>query len=188
MDRLGVINRALMKVALPLAATLQDCDWNANLVFEDCTTEVLREHSWSFAQRLAVLEMLPDTPAFGFRYAYKMPEDCVHMTDVRAQGDIRAPKAKMVTQGRRVLTNASPCYARYTAKDLDPDNWPSDFTDATACRIAWEIAALSAEKLSLIPSLVQLYQRALNIAMKNDAREETTRVPPDESLYSVRGE
>lgn len=188
MTRLEIINHALLKVGLPLAAGLDDCDWNANFVFDAGAEQALRAHAWGFAQRLAVLERLAQAPAFGFSHAYRMPEDCIRVVEVRPGNDLRSPRARFICQGRQVLTNAAPCNARYTARALDPEIWPADFANAAACKIACEIAALSAEKTQLVPQLIQLYQLSLAEAMGADAREETSRVPLDESLYAIRGE
>lgn len=186
MTRLDIINNALLKTALPLAASIDDCDWNANFVFDTCAEQALRAHAWGFAQRLASLSRLPDSPPFGFSYAYAMPEDCLRVIDCRPAAELRSPRARFVTQGRRVLTNASPCNARYIARDLNPENWPPDFANAVACRIACEIAALSAEKIQLVPQLLQIYQLAIAQAQASDAREETERVPLDDSLHAAR--
>ena len=185
MDKLQLINSALLKTGLPPAATLNDCDWNASAVFSLAAEEALRTHAWSFAMRYATLER-SSAPPFGFDYAYRMPEDCVSVVDIRPTQDLRSPKARFVTRGRDIFTNASPCNARYTGREMDISIWPPDFCNAVATRIAAEIAGLSAEKMALAPQLLQLYQIAINEAIKNDAREETERVPLDESLYAGR--
>ena len=187
MDKLSIINNALLKVALPPAAALDDCDWNAGRVFESSAEECLRAHGWSFAMRYATLEQL-ESPPFGFKYAYQMPEDCVRVVDIRPGSDLRSPRARFVTRGRQVFTNANPANTRYTGRELDTEIWPGDFANAVSCRIAAEIAGLSAEKIAMIPQLMQLAQIALNQAIMTDAREETERVPLDDSLYASRGE
>lgn len=188
MTKLQIINNALLKVALPPAATLEDCDWNASSVFATCAEQALRAHAWGFAQAYAALERKAAPPAFGFSHAYAMPEDCVRVIDVRPGAEIRSPKARFVVQGRDVLTNASPANTRYVRRELNPENWPDDFANAVSCRIAAEIAGLSGEKIALIPQLMQMYQIAINQAMAADAHEETERVPLDESLYAARAE
>ena len=41
-DKLEVINNALMKIGLPLAASLEDCDWNAATVYDLVVEQILR--------------------------------------------------------------------------------------------------------------------------------------------------
>ena len=176
-DRLSVINAALMKVGLPLAADVNDCDWNASTIYEAVA---------EFATRFAVLTRSAAEPAFGFRYAYAMPSGCLRVVDVRCGEDLRSPKARFVVSGKLVYANVSPCNARYVARELDPADWPTDFADAVAARIAAEIANLSAQTMSMTPGLIQLYQLSLAQAQSIDATETTERVPLDESILRTR--
>lgn len=186
MDKLGVINMALLKTGLPLASSLKDCDWNAAFIFDLCVEQIERGFAWGFAQKFTVCARDATAPPFGFDYSYTLPADCLRVIDVRNQHDLRAPKCTYVLQGRKLLTSASPCNLRYVARNLEPGDWPGDFTDAVACLIACEIAALSAEKMSLVPVLTQKYQLALAQAQIADARENTERVPLNQSLFAAR--
>lgn len=187
MDRLQVINRALLKAGLPVSAILKDTDWNANLVYEDVATEILRGHPWGFAQKYATLAASVAGPEFGWDYAYSLPEDCMRVIDVHCQNDLRSPKCRYILAGEALYSNASPCHLRYVRRELDPDRWPPDFLDAVACRIAMEIIGLSGNNMGLVPQLTQLYNISLNTAQLIDAREGTERVPLPESLYASRG-
>lgn len=185
MDRLLVINKALMKAGLPLAASLNDVDWNAQLVFESCVDEALRGFAWGFAQRFEVLGM-SGAPAHGYRYGYGLPGDCLRVIDVHCMHDLRSPRARYVVSGRNLYCNVSPCNLRYVARNYEPEEWPVDFADAVACRIAMEIASLSTQTMKLLPSMMQLYQAALAQAQATDGRETQERVPLDESIWLAR--
>ena len=188
MDRLGVINRALMKTGLPLAASENDCDWNAASIFEDVACELLRSHPWGFATRGATLSREAE-PGQGYNYSYKLPDDCLRAIDVRSQHDSRAPKGRFAIEGRRLLTNLYPANVRYVKKILDPGEWPLDFANAVAARLAVEIAALSAESMNIVPQLTQLAQVAYAQAQLSDARESTERVRlPEQLTREGRGE
>lgn len=186
MDRLTIMNRALLKTGLPPAAALEDINWNANMVFEDVAVELLRGFPWGFAQKYAVLPQSQKKPVFGWNYSYDLPEDCLRVIDVHACNDLRAPKARYVISGRQLLCNVTPCNMRYVGKVLDPSLWSNDFADAVAARIACEIAGLAAENMGLVPQLMQLFNIALSQAQLSDAREETERVPLPDSLFASR--
>lgn len=188
MDKLWIINSALMKTGLPLAASLDDCDWNANYIYDNCTEQVLRSFAWGFAQKFASLPRESSEPQFAYKYYYRVPDDCLRLIDVHCQQSLRSPKARFSQQGKLIATNVSPCYLRYVARQLNPEDWPPDFADAVACLIATQIAALSAEKAGLVPHLLQYYQLALTQAQLSDARENTERVPLDSSIYAARGD
>lgn len=184
--KLSVINAALMKVGLPLAADLNDCDWNASSIHDAVAEQALRSFPWGFATRFAVLARSAQSPAFGFQHAYSLPVDCLRVVDVRCGEDLRSPRARFVISGRLVYANVTPCNCRYVARDLNPSNWPTDFADAVAARLAAEIANLSAQTMSMTPQLIQLYQLSLAQAQAIDATETTERVPLDESILAAR--
>ncbi len=185
MDQLGIINRSLMKCGLPLAAALDDCDWNAAFVFETCASECLRSFAWNFATRLAALSPA-GAPACGFNRQYQLPEDCLRLIDVHNVMDARAPKCRFQISGKTLYTQAIPCWVRYISRDIPCEDWPPDFTDAVACRIALEIAPLSTQTMSSVPQLMQLYQASLLTAQAVDARECAERVPLDHNILLAR--
>ena len=185
-DKLEVINNALMTIGLPLAASLEDCDWNASTVYDLVVEQILRSFNWGFAGVFTVITQSGGMPAHGFRSSYAMPADCLRVIDVRCNFDLRSPKARFVISGRDIFANVSPCNLRYVRLMLDPQDWPPDFTDAVSCRIAFEIASLSAQTMSMTPGLMQLYQLSLTQAQSVDATETTERVPLDESVLIAR--
>lgn len=191
MTKLDVINNALLKAGLPFAATQGDEDWNALFVFDKVVGEILRGYGWGFASKYAALNMDAGAPVHGFKYSYSLPADCIRMIDVHCQTDLRSPKARYKIAGRKLLTNASPCYVRYVsddaAKDEEIDSWPMDFMDAVAFRIALEITTLSGENMAVVPQLTQQYQISLGTAQLNDARESMERVPLEGSIQAARG-
>ncbi len=189
MDKLGVINAALMKVGLPLAASVEDADFNAATVYSTVVKQALRSFPWAFATKYAVLAVNSQkTPAHGFTYAYTLPADCLRVVDVRASSELRAPKGRFVHTDGVVYANISPCNARYVSDATvdTPGAWPDDFADAVACRIAAEIANLSAQTASMTPGLLQFAQLSLAQAQAVDSTETTERVPMDESIIAAR--
>lgn len=185
MDKLSVINAALMKCGLPLAASLQDADWGASSRFDSVTEQLLRAHAWNFATAYATPGQ-SGTPAHGYLYSYPVPADCVRVLDVRAAEDVRAPQARFSVVGATLYTNATPCNLRYTKMVTDPADWPADFADAVATRLAAEIAPLSAQSFGLGASLLQLAQLAFQQAQASDAAEHRERLPAGSPYLEVR--
>ena len=185
MDRLSVINAALMTCGLPLAAALNDTDWGAAERFDAVTEQLLRAHAWNFATRYATLSK-QGTPEHGYTQAYQVPADCLRVLDVRPGEDARSPQARFSVTGARLYCNISPCNARYVAHVLDPAAWPADFADAVATRLAAEIAPLSAQSFGLGASLLQLAQLAFQQAQASDAAEQRERLPAGSPYVAVR--
>ena len=185
MDKLSVINAALMKCGLPLAAALNDADWGASSRFDSVTEQLLRAHAWNFATRHATLTK-QGTPEHGYTQSYQLPEDCLRVLDVRPGEDARSPQARFSVVGKKLYSHASPCNARYVARVLDPAVWPADFADAVATRLAAEIAPLSAQSFGLGASLLQLAQLAFQQAQASDAAEHRDLLPSGSPYIDVR--
>lgn len=186
MQKLDIINMALLKCGLPLASSIDDCDWNAAFVYNNCLNEVLRSHAWSFALTYAKLSQEAAAPLFGKRYAYKLPSDCLKVLDIRNNWSTGAPRAEFIKAGEIIYTNASPCNLRYIRNCEDPNAWPPDFANSVAGRIAYEIAGLSAEKMGLIPQLMQTYIAGLQMAITADSQETFVRMPRSNNLLDAR--
>lgn len=186
MDKAGIINMAQMKCGLPLSAALNDSDWNADFVFDNCANECLRSFCWGFAQEFKILA-LNGTPEFGFEKQYKLPTDCVRIVDIHCVNDLRSPKGRYTVKGKILRTQLSPCYLRYVTNSVPCDEWPPDFTDAVASRIAVEIAPLSTQTMALSNILMQRYMASLANAQATDARENMERVPHDVNIMLARG-
>lgn len=187
MTKLELINLALMKCGLPLAATLNEVDWNAQMAFEPVSRQCMRSFAWGFATRFEKLALARLQPVHGFAHAYLLPERCLRIIDIRQQEDLRAPRARYVVAGKVLHCNVSPCNARYIYDEQDCENWPDDFADAVAGHIAAQIANLSTQTMSMTPGLLQMAQLALAQAQAVDATETTERVPLDESILLARG-
>lgn len=187
MDKLTIINKALLKIGLSPAPAIGDLDWNGNFVFEQVKEQCLRSHCWGFSQRFAPLSQAGN-PVCGFTKAYHLPTDCIRVCDSRCSPDLRDwPLRQVKVIGRLLYANASPVYLRYVSRDCDLDDWPNDFVDAVACGIACEIAPLAAQASGIIPQLVQMYAMKLAEAQKADAMESYEKAPQDLSILYARG-
>lgn len=185
MDRLALINAALMKCGLPLAASLQDADWGASQRLDNVAEQFLRAYPWDFATVHATLSR-SGSPEHGYLYAYALPDDCLRVIDVRPAEDLRSPRARFSVAGENLYCNASPCNIRYVHRATDPNLWPPDFADAVATRLAAEIAPLSAQSFGLGASLLQMAQLALQLAQAADAAQRGERLPLGSPYIEVR--
>lgn len=186
MDDLTLINKALLKCGLPLAAAVGDADWNAAFILDTVKEECLREACWNFATQIAALAQANVT-THGWLKTYSLPGDCLRVVDVHQCSDMRAPKARYELVGGRLACNVVPCYLRYITKNASPNSFTPDFANAVSCRVAGEIAALSAQNYQLRERLMQEAEAYLQKAMLTDARESVDRVPLDRDILARRG-
>lgn len=187
MNKLDIINNAMLKCGLPLSPSLADCDPNALLVYDACVEEALTAHHWSFARAWKTLGETANPAPTGKRYAYILPDDYLALVSVSPFADSRMPQAMEVERaGRLLYCNISPCNLAYTARVTDPGLWPASFAEVVSALIATKIAALSAEKMSMVPQLLQFYQLQLSLAQAADSRESRTRIPQTSPFLETR--
>ena len=77
-------------------------------------------------------------PAFGFDYAYDLPDGClrvVKVTDSDDSGDY-----DFVVEGDNILTNRDPAYIKYLYQETDPDNWDAVLREMVATHLAIDLA------------------------------------------------
>ncbi len=173
---LHIINAALRKMGGRRVMALTEEYEPLRLALDalpDVVDLVLRDHAWSHTMRWVSLARSATESAFGYSFAYILPQDCVRLIDVRARPAPDAPLAHYALAGsgagQIICTNAKPAYARYVARVEDVACWPQDFAEAVACRLAAEIAVLGAQDSRLPATLLQMYTLALDTARLNDA-------------------
>lgn len=187
MDKLEIINNALIKCGLPLAAALNDCDWNASYFYDPVRKKLLRNFAWGFAQKFEPLTAA-SAPKCGFVKSYTLPADFIKLISVHTQNDIRSPKARIVkVVGKQIHANVTPAYLRYICDHATEEEWPADFCDLMAAALALEIAPLATQTMGLVPLLTNLYAKALAEAQANDGYENFERVPLDFNILAARG-
>ena len=67
--------------------------------------EVLRSHRWNFASARVALSRLAEAPAFGFKYAYALPTDCLRVLEVNGVSGAGEPGAECEIECRALLTD-----------------------------------------------------------------------------------
>jgi hypothetical protein len=67
----------------------------------DRTRQTTQLHPWNFATTRAILEPEDDAPAFGFKYQFELPANCLHVTQCNKRGD------RYRVEGRFILSDAS---------------------------------------------------------------------------------
>lgn len=187
MTKLDIINNALMKCGLPLAASLAEADYNAMHVYDASVESVLSAHAWSFARVYITPAEVTNSRGFGPTYAYKLPDNFVWLIDVRSQTSTNSPCGLHEVVGKTLYCDMRPAHVRCIVK-TDESTWPADFAEAVATLIAAKIAGLSSEKMSLVAPLMNMYSLMLGLARESDSRSVRSRMPQDNPFTRARGE
>jgi hypothetical protein len=146
--KLAVYNGALEHLGnRPLASLVEvgqprralDAAWDAAVAY------CLEAGQWRFARRLAQLDQTPSTtPAFGFTYAFDIPDDHVRLCGVWADEALRTPLEDYREESDLWYANQSPIFIAYVSNSvsygLDLGKWPSRFTEFVAVHLAAKTA------------------------------------------------
>ena len=172
---LDVANLALGMLNIPPLTSLADPNRHAELissVFADTRDELLREHAWNFAHVLEPLteDAAIDASPYGFTYAYELPDDCLRIHKICAEGNYRkgyrfsilnvedgsTPPVRVL----RLFTDIQDAYARYTIRVEDVTLWDQLFVRAMATYLAFKISSLKGVP-EIQNNMFQLYLVAL---------------------------
>ncbi len=141
---------------------------------------LLEEHPWNFAIKRIFLAREEKAPAFGFKYSFCLPADCLFVVETR-------PVTSFLLEGGRLLTNKEAIGLRYVCRVENVSQMPPAFQVALATRIAAKVCkkltGSSAEK----ERLEDLYLKRLRLAKSRDAQSgSTTQVTRPDSFIRVR--
>ena len=133
-------------------------------LFEPVRDAVLREWDWNFATALAELTPV-DTPAFGYSYAYELPNGCLKARR------LSIPAAVFRIVGSQLHTNQETAALEYTKRIADPNLFDVSFVMALAARMAAELAEPVAKSSTKNQTMWTEYLNALQAARTADSSE-----------------
>ncbi len=168
---LQIVNKALAKLGLREIDDLNGQEESArvaNNLFGSVRDYELATYPWAFAIKRASLPALADTPAFGYKFQYALPEDFLRLEGIYNQ-DILGRDAYDL-EGNTILTNLkAPLLIRYISRNLDQTKWPPYFVEAFACRLAYEMCERLKQDPSRKNTLMQEYQLVIAAAKRSNA-------------------
>jgi len=107
-----------------------------SLAYENTRRQVLRDHPWNFASNRKTISAEAAAPAFGWAYAYKVPNDFVRLNGLGQDTDNPWPSNMYEFENNQVLTDeAAPLYMRYVSNFEDVSKMPADFIHAFALKL-----------------------------------------------------
>ena len=181
-NRTTIINTALMRVgANGVNIAFQDTPaaQTAEAAYQRTLDLCLSLYPWPFAMRLVRLAQNAETPAFGYRHAYRLPGDCVRVVDVRFhddEGEVpsfayrhEGPRYEIV--GQDIMTDAPAVALRYVSNNKIM-TFPETFADAVAWRLCVEIAQY-VEQSGNAQTWFELFEQSLDRAkVEADAQQQ----------------
>lgn len=145
---------------------------------------VLKAVRPSFAQKQAVLTQLTTAPEFEWDHAYQLPTDFIEVVRMNGLNYGEVEDAYDVLSDRRLVTDEDTVSLTYIFDETDYTRWDSEFVEAFALKMAYEIANENRGSQDLISNLVTLYEKARSEA---SAGSGNTRKDPSIRERVLRG-
>jgi hypothetical protein len=108
---------------------------------------VLGSHTWNGVTKRAVLSRLLERPAFGFKYYYQLPSDCLWAARTEDE-------AFFQVEGRKLLTDSESVKLLYVADTEDSTIFAPKLVDALVYHLASELAYTMTKSTSLAQGLI----------------------------------
>lgn len=196
-SQVEIANRALTKLGAARIISFGDDNKQARAVtsmFDIVRDAELRSHIWSFSVRRTALPALTTTPAWGFKYEYEIPSDCLRILMVNDtyggpdMSDYRdKPVADYSLEGNKILTDFdAPLKLRYISRVEDTTEWDSMFVEALACRLAMEMCEDLTQSNTKRELAQSEYTAMLRSAIRASAVEQPAQAMPDNSWMMSR--
>lgn len=168
-SQVSISNQALSLLGANLITALSDTSTEANLCnanYDDTRDAVLRAHPWSCATYRASLARLTDTPTFGFKYTYALPNDPYCLTVIET--DTRSPYR---IEGRTLLSDEGAVKVRYIGRVTDPGQFDPNLVEAIATRLAAKMAYALTQNHTLTTNMYSLAEALVYEAATADGLE-----------------
>jgi hypothetical protein len=152
----------------------------------------LEEGHWKFAQRVIKLPYTSSiTPAFGYRYAFTKPSDCVKVSKVCSDEYLKEPLIGYTEEAGFWSAEIPDLYLSYVSDDVafggDMSLWPESFVQVVALYLAKGAATRITGKDTAEGKLLAKYNLQLTNARSKDAMQGPTQFTPTGSWVRVRG-
>ena len=152
----------------------------ASNLYADMARDFLRGHPWNAAMKR--VQLAPTTaPAFGWRAAFLLPNDCLRVWEVK-QGDA---DIEHKVEGRKVLADATGIDLIYISK-LPEDQWDAAMVSAMTYKMAGAMAYPITKSTSLADGWLSMAERKVKEAKTLDGQEGTPDDFGDNPLLASR--
>lgn len=196
-DKLSVYNGALGHLDERALASLSenreprralDAFWN------DTVNYCLERKFWNFGYRTVSIDASTTlTPAFGYLYAFRIPNDWIRTRKLSAVQTLDPPLIDVSEETGYWYSNITPIFVQYNSNDplygLNLGAWPQSFAEYVQLRLAVKACKRvtgSTELLRGDESLIKREEKAYKVANANCAMNEAIGFAPQSSWVRAR--
>lgn len=135
-----------------------------NIHWPPIRQSLLSEHTWNSVSRRADLARLTERPAFGYKYYYQLPSNC--LTVIKTEDG-----SFFEREGGKILSNSEKCQIYYVLDTEDTTLFSPKLTDVAVYKLAAELAYPTTKSSSLAQSILAESKEKLLDAKQVDSFE-----------------
>ena len=163
-----ICNGALNQLGATTILSLTEDSKNARLCnsrFTQVRDGVFRSHPWNCLQKRIELAQDTTTPAWGFKYAYTLPADCLRLLRILDYD------SNYKVEGRKILSNTSSMKILYIGRITDPNEYDELLRETLSSSLAADIAFAVTSNNTTATNMYNLFQDKLKDARFVDSTE-----------------
>lgn len=141
--------------------------------------EVLSDHSWNCATKRAVLGRLISTPAYGFKYYFQLPSDCLTVIET-------SPVVDFQVESGLLLCDTESLAIKYVRSEDDSTKYSPKLSAAFSYLLAAELAYQSTSSASLAEGFRGIGKEKILDAKATDSFEGKKREKRGSKLLSAK--
>ena len=163
-----ICNGALNQLGATTILSLTEDSKNARLCnsrFTQVRDSVFRSHPWNCLQKRIELAQDTTAPAWGFKYAYTLPADCLRLLRILDYD------SNYKVEGRKILSNTSSMKILYIGRVTDPNEYDELLRETLSAALGADIAFAVTSNNQTATNMYNLFQDKLKDARFVDSTE-----------------
>ena len=163
-----ICNGALNQLGATTILSLTEDSKNARLCnsrFTQVRDSVFRSHPWNCLQKRIELAQDTTTPAWGFKYAYTLPADCLRLLRILDYD------SNYKVEGRKILSNTETMKILYVSRVTDPNEYDELLRETLSSALSADIAFAVTSNNTTSTNMYNLFQDKLKDARFVDSTE-----------------
>ena len=163
-----ICNGALNQLGATTILSLTEDSKNARLCnsrFTQVRDGVFRSHPWNCLQKRIELAQDTTAPAWGFKYAYTLPADCLRLLRILDYD------SNYKVEGRKILSNTSSMKILYIGRITDPNEYDESLRETLSAALGADIAFAVTSNNQTATNMYNLFQDKLKDARFVDSTE-----------------
>ena len=167
-SEVDICNSALNNIGASTINSLTEDSVPARIMNQRYTfvrDSVFRSHPWNCLQKRVELAADTTAPAWGFKFAYTLPADCLRLLRILDFD------SNYKVEGRKILSNTSSMKILYIGRVTDPNEYDESLRETLSAALGADIAFAVTSNNQTATNMYNLFQDKLKDARFVDSTE-----------------